>query len=273
MSIAVQGGAITVTDFVGEGGGPSPNIMATREAREAVRVVRCDWSDIDALLLEMFPAPPALPGQYPGVSYLYVDDAEIVPWPDIPSQSDISCVGNIPVYDLAKVTIKYAPLKYDASDLITRQSTYRVEAMLLPANALKWEGGADVQQEDLQAGKMIPFTEHVFTYHRVPPAKEAAIDAAIRDNQGMVNAATFEGAAAETLLFSGAEKTWTIDSSGNQTFTFTYHFMEKVTKQGEYSVGWNHFYRNSDSKWLRLIDKNTNMSMYSSSLNFDDLFA
>lgn len=269
MSVIVQGGSVSFSDWVGEPS-KSPTIQATRDSRSATRVGVIAYSDIDAALLECFPAPPALPGAYPGVSYLYVDSVSIEPWPDQPAW--FSCT-TVPTYVYAQLTINYSPLSYDASDLLSRKTTYRTEAMLIPANSMKWGDGTAIQQEDLQAAKLIPMIDHAITYHRVAPANESAIDAAVRSNMGHINNGTFEGATGGTLLFAGADKTWTIDSTGAQTFSYEMHFIErKITWNGTPDYGWNNFWRNSDKSWQTLLDDN-NQLVYPASSNFSDLFS
>ena len=77
----------------------------------------------------------------------------------------------------------------------------------------------------------VPVIEHLLTWHRVvsPPW------AAIRNATGMVNAAGFLGAAAETVLFDGAtakKQFLGIDGTGLATFGWrlTYTFREKTIK-------------------------------------------
>lgn len=266
---AVGGGSVAFNELVGV---PrlSRRITANRKKRGEVRHGIIRWQDIDLLLLECLPAPPSLPGVHPRVGYLFVESVDIVPWP--PNPSNYTFNNTIVDYAEAIATIRYAPLPYDSSTLITRKSTYSSEVQLMPASGMKWQDTDDpVKSSDTQSGKVIPMVDHTFEFHRVPPNREGTLDNTVRDMVGMVNNSTYSGIPAENLLFKGASKTWTIDSQGQQTFTYGMQFKERSLKIGNNDYGWNHFFRNEDGKYARLLTKEGNLT-YAKTDNFSNLF-
>ena len=155
MGKATYGGLVPFTDWISET--PSPTkIHASRESKDITRQGRIAWANIDALILECFPAAPSFPGRHPTATYLYVDDVSIAPWPRSPAASEVNCSGDIATYTYADVTISYSPLPFGGdsvagSDRVTVRSSFSTEAMMLPANSVKWEGGDVANQEDLMA--------------------------------------------------------------------------------------------------------------------------
>lgn len=269
--VAVAGGSVAFNELVGL---PklSRRISANRKKRGETRHGIIRWVDIDALLLECLPAPPALPGIHPRVGYLHVDSVDIMPWPPNPGTNGFSYNGLIVDYVEAIVAIKYSPLPYDSSTLITRKSTYSAEVQLQPASGIKWQDTDDpVKSSDTQVGKVVPMVDHTFEFHRVAPNREGPLDSVVRSLVGMVNTSTYSGIPAETLLFKGASKTWTIDSTGNQTFTYGMQFKERSLKDDTDAWGWNHFYRNEDGKYARILTKEGNL-MYATTNQFSNLF-
>jgi hypothetical protein len=211
-----------------------------------------DWVNIDAALLELFPNPPSIPGTYPGVAYLYASKADFSPWPESPDEGDVTCPSGVNLYDKAKVTITYATIKYDHSDLMARHRTFSVESMPLPNVNLRWKGDAKkVTLEHLNAYKNIPIVEHRITLFRAT----ASSDAGVRSLAGMVNNASFEGATAETLLFTGCDESYTISTSGVKSYTKTFSFKERRIKQKSSIYGWNHAWRQEENEWQELETK------------------
>lgn len=269
--LAVAGGSVAFNELVGI---PkiSRRISANRKKRAEIRHGIIRWVDIDMLLLECLPAPPSLPGIHPRVGYLFVESVDIQPWPPNPGTSGFSYNSYIVDYNEALVTIKYSPLPYDTSTLITRKSTYSAEVQLQPASGIKWQDTDDpVKSSDTQVGKVVPMVDHTFEFHRVPPNREGPLDAVVRSMVGMVNSSTYSGIPTETLLFKGASKTWSIDTQGQQTFTYGMQFKERSLKDGGNTYGWNHFFRNEDGKYAKILTKDGNL-VYATTGNFSNLF-
>lgn len=272
MGLLVAGGSVTCEELAtAEQGGPSPIYSADRETRGATRVVIISYANIDAALLELFPNPPALPGVYPTVSYLYADRVtDIRPWPDSPDEGDVTCPSGVNVYSEAKMTIQYSTLKYDPSDLISRSRTYSVESMPLPAVGLQWVGGGKLELSDIQAYKNIPIIEHKITLFR----SSASSDTTIRDLGGFVNDGAFEGAADQTLLFTGADESFKISTNGVKDYTKTFSFKERRIKHAGSVYGWNHAWRQDAAgggAWVGIETENGD-PLYPVSPDFGDLF-
>ena len=124
---------------------------------------------------------------------------------------------------------------------------------------------------------LVDMIEHTFTYHRVAPGNEAAVDAAVRNNINHVNASTFAGAAADTLLFTGANKTWKVDSQGERTFTYGMTFKERrIPLIGGGVAGWQHYPR-PDAPGPEIFEevktRFANNPLYPQSSNFSQLFS
>ena len=263
MGSAVSGGSIDYEDVAGM----SPKLTTDRSGRVISRVGIIDWDDANSLIAECFPPAPALPGVYPANSYLYCDSLEIEPMFD-GMQTGTS--GGIANYTHARASITYKMLEYESSDLLTRKYSFSTESMMLPASGVRWQGdavGKNIESEDVSAMMLIPMTEHSITFNRATSVPFTAI----RANIGMVNDGAFEGAADQTLLFMGAEVSFTFSSDGTLSWTVEYKFSEKRTRQGANVYGWNHFYRNKDKSWLYLLDDADNR-IYSRSANFGDLW-
>lgn len=285
--IAVLGGSVGFTDFVGVGGPVSRKRSAKRVDKAPVastetRTGRLLWSSVDALFAECFPSSPSLPGIHPTKLYLYVDSVEVSPWPDVPSQDEIT-TGSVVEYTYAIATINYSTLPYDPSDFIKRHQSGSNEVILLPSSAWKWEGGADITTADLPACKHVPIFDHTFEYFRVPASKENAIVTAAKNLVGKVNRSQWQGATAETLLFESYESDFSIDSAGVKSFSYSFKFRERRLHFGGGTFGWNHFPRlegGSLTKWQRIVDKDGNyvydrtddLSGDSNDMNFQPLF-
>lgn len=266
--LAVSGGAVAFAEFVGVGGRATPIISCGTEQRAVTREGVIAWSAIDTLLAECFPAPPALPGQYPGITYLYVKNVEISPYPESPKQSDCAYSGGVLTYLYAKAVISYETLKYDPVDLIARRRSYSVEAITLPDHELYWESdGGELKIPDVQAIKTVPIVEHQITLYRSTSYNDTDVQA----NIGKINDGTFEGAADETLMFSGADNDFVVGTTGVKTHTTTYCFKERRVQTASGVKGWNHFWRPDTGLWDRLIDSGGD-PIYQKVTTFGDLF-
>lgn len=275
MGKAVNGGSINFYDL---DEGRSPIITVDRKKRSIKREGEIAWSDIEALIAECFPS-----GLYPGSSYLYVETMEIRPKPEpVPSG------GNVPTFTGAFVTINYAPDEQkqnqgeDGQPLITRRYGIGGEFMTLPSTSLVWASdNARVNQEFVNATKIIPLIEHSITWHQANSIPWTAI----RNNLGRVNENAFAAdnlyfpnVGAETLLFMGADINATFDTSGQLKYTLEYRFQEKSFQGTGFdgnlaNVHWNYFYRSTNRPhWGRLIDQD-GKSVYETSSTMTDLFA
>lgn len=267
--VAVQGSAIAFAELAGVGGRASPVISCGREARSVVREGIIAWTNIDSLLAELFPDPPALPGQYPGVTYLYVKDVEFVPFPDVPPQGHLAYSGSgVLTYLYAKATIAYDTLKFDPVDLIARRRSFSVQTITLPDYALYWESdGAELKVPDVQAIKNVPVIEHHITLYRSTSYNATTVQA----NIGKINDGTFEGADDETLMFVGSDSDFVVGTRGVQTFTNTFVFHERRIQTPAGVKGWNYFWRPDSAIWDKVVDTGGD-PIYQKVTTFGDLY-
>lgn len=268
--LLVAGGVVPFEEYP-----QSPKIKGSRESRTITRTGRISWVNIDAAFLECYPAAPAMYGVHPAISYLFVSDVDIKPLHPNPSPDSLTITDGVLHHDLAEIEITYSPLNIQqesdgsgGTDLLTRRWSFGGEFMTMPSNSLEWEDqpNVPVQQEEISAAKIIPSIEHSITVHR----KLTINWTALRANIGKVNDGVFESAADETLLFAGAEVTFTVNNVGTRVGTLDLKFQERCIKQGANTYGWNHFLR-SDGNWKRLKDRAGNL-IYPKSTTFADLF-
>jgi hypothetical protein len=150
--------------------------------------------------------------------------------------------------------------------------TYRMdfggEYVALPGQSLQWQSDATLPVPPEAVPTLrVPIIEHHVTWQRVinPPWD------AIRACVGSVNAASFLGAAAETLLFDGAkaDRQFTgLDDLQEPQFGWriTYVFREKTIRvldaaNDQATYGWNHCYCSvplPSAGWDRLVDSQGN---------------
>jgi hypothetical protein len=164
--------------------------------------------------------------------------------------------------------------------LLTYRMDFGGEYMALPGHQLVWQSDGTLPvTPDAVPTLRVPIIEHCVTWHRVVNPPWSAISECI----GAVNAATFLGAAAETVLFDGAKAGWQftgLDDLQQPQFGWrlTYVFREKTIKvldddQSQLSYGWNHSYRpdsTDQTHWDRLVDDAGN-GMYRT-VDFSPLF-
>lgn len=231
----------------------SPVYAGTASELRATRVGLIPWGSIDAYYLELFPAAiagvPQLPALCPGSSSLYAESVEFKPYS---GDTGATFVGGSPsTYDQAEVTVQYKTIPYssESNQIVTRRISMSGEFLVLPNRGLQWSGTppVPVKGEDLNAGKIIATLEHQLTFHRVPVPNYADIRALI----GKVNDGAFEGAAAGTLLFLGAEFRQEVTTDGSHPWEVDQRFMERRIN-GDSALGWNYFFRPDTGTWEQL---------------------
>lgn len=259
MGKAVDGGAVIFDDLAGEIG-----YQITLKEETATRTGRVAWVDLDALVDECFPSPPSLPGLLPGSTYVYVKSVDIKV--DHPEPGNELVPGDVPTYSTANVTINYGPLDLggngdhaDSDDGISRKWGVSAEFLTVEKVDLAWDNDDPVTTDGVTFGKIIPQISHSIDCQRVDAASVPY--AAVRDLIGKVNDGTFEGAADETLLFTGAEISFK-NVRGEQIYSLGYKFDERIVKQGTDQVGWNYFFRPDTGTWQKIKTVNGNHRIY-----------
>jgi hypothetical protein len=273
MGVAISGGAVPFAD---KDEGASPKWFGDRKTRRVTRLGRIAYANIEALFAECFPSPPFVPGLMPGSTFMYVSSIEVVPFPEaVPSS------GDMPTFSEAWCTVTYEPLTDEQDDetstpgepLITRTWGIAGEFLTIPANGYKWEvGDLPVDVEEISASKIIPMIEHSITWNKA----DAIPWTAIKANIGKVNNATldnryWDNVAAQTLLYMGAQVSYTFNSNGDQEYTIEHRFQERLVDDAGTVRGWNYFFNPTTQDWDRLLDGAGN-PVYTTSALFTDLF-
>lgn len=271
----------------------SPVETFTADGMKARRRLVTAWEDRHALVAELLGQGYTLGAQgaasYPGRPMITAAEVRLEPWPaQAENQGAFTDVAlQLNRYDgrFALVTVDYTLAEASAArdDLPSTEPdtflTYRMdfgaEYEPWPAPALRWNSAVGVPvPPDAAPSVRVPIAEHHVTWHRVARPPWEAIRACI----GAVNAATFLGAASETLLLDGAtaEKQFLGADEAQQPrfgWRISYVFREKAVVAGGNVYGWNHRFRHlprDNPGWDRLLDLSGG-SLYRS-VDFTPLF-
>jgi hypothetical protein len=257
----------------------SPVELFGPEGMKVQRRLVVAWEDRHRLVAELlgdgyqFGGSP--PAGYPGHSGVVAVAVRLEPWSDVPDAQqpfrDVATRLNSYTGRYAQLVVEYELLDTTAgrADLpeppVNTFLTYRMdfggEYLALGGQSLRWQSDANLPvPPDALPTIRLPITEHHVTWHRVlrPPW------GAIRACTGTVNASTFLGAPAETLLFDGAvarKKFLGLAVLRRPEFCWQvqYVFRERAIKSGGVVHGWNHRYRGLPANapgWDRLVDAN-----------------
>jgi hypothetical protein len=254
----------------------SPKIRIIESGTVATRVFRVAWDDwVDiarslvgeyALVDCVFEFVPPL--EFPDMPNLVVSEIDVEPFdPGNPEGSEVSTLtsGTNRYPDAgAKVTAQYRNL-FDTdntprADLpgvpegtyLTYDADLSSETVATPGRTWQWDDGSgDPLPPDVRPKLIVPVGAFRLTWHRVmlPPWD------AIRDLRGHVNATSFVGASAETVMFCGARirREFQFLESGGY-WSVEYHFSERTVPLASGVGGWNHVYKDDDGGWERVKD-------------------
>lgn len=252
----------------------SPKITLTSVRSEAVRQGIIAWSDIDALIADVFP-PTINAGivveqgagvAFPGKDFLRADAIEFVAHfgdddpiqgPDVTQDFD-----TLATYTSALATITYTTRRFaqeeDEDPVLFLRHRWSIggEFLSIGGESAIWKLDSEVTA-DTEPAIFVPTIEHEITWPRVtsPPFTT------IRDRFGKVNDAPFTfvtgTAATETLAFVGAEIQREVLSDGTRAWELTYRFSERrvVSLDEDPTLsgptpgvgGWNHYWRSFDT--------------------------
>jgi hypothetical protein len=185
----------------------------------------------------------------------------------------LSLVSSPNDYPYALVTAHYRTL-YDRDNqprddlpavpegtILTYSGDLGAEYLTVPGRVWHWDAPPANPQvpDDIQPALLLPSGAYRLTWRRVPLPPWSAI----RQLRGKVNASTFVGAGAETVLFLGARATREfqfLDEGG--FWRMEYSFLESTkTLSGGAQAGWNHFYKETAAggeHWVRILDADGN---------------
>lgn len=263
----------------------SPVISISKKEMTIQRNLICAWDDYKQVLVDLFRTAvggialttAAYPD--PWFRFTYVDRVQVKPFfDDLPSLGwDENHVNR---YSLARIDVDYKSSENDPSDqpqdeaphIITRKITFGGEMMSLPSASLVWDGVAAADEfpvnPDVAAGKFIPITNHHLTLHQV---RNVPWDQ-IRNLIGKINSGVFEGAAPETLMFTGVNLSQSVYADGQRPWEIELTFSEKRIHDGGNIRGWNHFMMNlpGEQIWKKLKTKEGGSFIYETG-NFSPL--
>jgi len=254
--------------------GGSPTFEFSQKGSTSTLDILIHPSSLIAMLNNLFPpmvgTHQPLGLSHPDASYLYPETVSVSPFP-----KDLTHGHGPPDAQAPKLRckIKYKTTERNDDDepgtLVTHTIDVGGDFLTLPGHGLKWKGESQaVQEEDIQAGKIVPQMEHQLSWDDVSTVPYSAI----RNCIGCVNNSSFFGAARETMLFCGANIERSVLTDGTASYKIDYKLSERVLRQGSTSVGWNHFYRPGTGNWEKLQTLNTNELIYTQ-VNLQSLFS
>lgn len=249
-------GGVTCQELPGSG-----KVSLTQQGPQGERNFHCAWADRFSLARELkgyvradTQSPPKFfrvaPAEFPD----FGADGGI---PMICQTVNISGVGTMsqdasghPSYVNARVDAIYGPPQGEESDgdtgedevVATLDIDYHSEFITFGSFEYYWATSEQKIAEPIGAGKLVIILDKTYTQRGLPAIPEAQI----RANIGHVNEAAWQGAAAETLLFTGATQRTSYTAEGRKTHDVTYHFKERP------AAGWNNFYNPSANAWERI---------------------
>ena len=242
----------------------SPILEVDDEGIHATRVFRVpqweSWRAFAGALLGRYELlggqvvyePPAV---FPGFSNLFVQRIRVEPMDPANPRGRATLEGRTAQYPEcgARVTAEYRTA-YDGEGVsrlklprvsegtyITYQANTGVEFEATPSRLWQWDDGSNEPlPDDVRPQVVRPQSVHVVTWHRVlnPPF------GLISQMRGYVNEGEMFGAAAETVLFAGAQLTRQfhfVDNGGFWRVRYTFIESTKPFANGMGVGGWNHF--------------------------------
>jgi hypothetical protein len=256
----------------------SPRFKVTESGTTATRRFLVAWSQWPAFARELVGSYRVVAGEFtftfPShmlLGNLIVADLAVDPWPEehITSGPLAGLASSPNDYPYAVVTAHYRTL-YDHDNqprdslpgvpegtILTYSGDLGAEYLTVPGRVWHWDAPPANPQvpDDIQPGLLLPSGAYRLSWRRVPlPPWDA-----IRDLRGKVNAASFIGSPAETVLFLGARATREFQFLEEGGFwRLEYSFLENTKElAGGGLAGWNHYYKETavgGEHWVRVLD-------------------
>jgi hypothetical protein len=240
--------------------GQYPNYDVNRDGVVVTRAFKVPAEELNDFGGECM--PPGLPGEHPGIDFIFVDTVGITPFSD----------GNIHWYQhdsgytepgFYMCVVRYSRMINDigtggtsdnsnGADLYDGEVNITNEVMLLESDGFKWAGDTKKISERMMIPKIIPVIERTINIPRVIVIPWGVINAA----NGKVNSASYMGVPSEQLLYCGAQVKFKRAFDGVMSFGISHKFKQKsisVSTGPSTStvVGWNHFYDTVDETWKK----------------------
>lgn len=249
--VAFQGGAVAFDEHH-----HTPAFTAGRESRSIQRSGRVAWGDLPSLFSEGFPAPPALFGVYPGISYLFCESMTARPFyekGDAPPNSyaysgGVLNHGGQSDSQRAEVDITYSLLDFDdnsgggggdtGADFLSWNTSIGVEFLSMQNSGLKWSvSGLPASGDGLTAHKRIPHINHNLTVHRAASLPFTAM----RNCIGTICSDSILGAPAYSILYVGSQTRYGRNTLGQVSMSIDHQFAERRFKNGTVDVDWRYW--------------------------------
>ncbi len=242
--------------------------VAWADRLEAVRAL---WGSLQVIEGVPTYTPPA---HYPDFPNVLVNELRIEPLDrnsplGLTPLVDFSSGTN--EFEFARITARYKNFEMGTDGgrkptvpngtILSYSSDLASEYLPVPGRTWRWNMTGNPQvSDDLSPGVLIPCEDIHFAWRRVPlPPWDA-----IRDLRGQVNADTFLGHAAGTMLFLGARVQHDFQVTDTGLWRIDYHFKVKElrsTADSTLRLGWNHYYRpqaDAGEHWLSIQDAEGN---------------
>ncbi|HEY4313213.1 MAG TPA: hypothetical protein VGN12_27425 [Pirellulales bacterium] len=249
----------------------------------ATRILRCNWSDANALCRELLGVIEFVAGvpnfvnplTAPGLQYLIVNQIDVEPFdgdsPDGDTELTLGTTASTYEGVGAMVTAQYKTMDLNQDQnrpnipdgtYLSIRETLGVEYQTLPGRTWVWTSNSQPLPDDVAAGMIIPTGQIVANWSRVaqPP------DITVENARGKVNTSTFIGRAAGTVLFLGMNKNrqFQFDDSNSGLYDLEYSFSIN-------NKGWNKFYDPARGDWFTIKATIGGAPPYAST-SFDQLF-
>lgn len=267
MPKLVQGGSVEFDEL-----DDSPQVGLTAMQRSARRRGRIAWSDINAAIAELIPPLSTRPARFPGVASLIVQKVEFTPDTDIVGSD---CTGDVKIHARAICTIDYATPLYDpdSGNLLEWSRDYGGQLLTIPGGSFVWDSDdKDIEFDDVRPAIVIPETVLTITQHRLAAADVPR--SAIRAAANRVNASTWNGYGAETVLYCGARETNSLNALGQLETQVSHKAIVRDFIDDGVSVTHQHLWRPDTKKFERLKRKDSapEKFLYETTDALDDVF-
>lgn len=262
----------------------APEFKITQSGITATRKIHLyDWDDLDDYIDNLFSGGAATGGEpfrssiatYPGREALLLRGIDIAPFE--PNRVNTDNAYGVATCDAgALITLNYGTVDYETSSdeqgddpttWLSWDTDVQQQYLTHGQTTMKWESDDSQVQNDILPGFPVTLVNHTLTWHRVPNPPMLYWYGFV----GKCNSGTFLRHGAETVLFSGFQKSTQANTDGTKSsevkMTFEARIAHGTLVDGAGStIGWNHFL-NKDGKWDRIVTQNGDKPVTTADLN------
>lgn len=218
-------------------------------------------SHINVALAECFPPSSVVPGAHPDQWGMYVKNLQMKPaytthrtGPNLFELVDAS--GPVLKFPRMEVTVEYTQFIYNQGETWNRTYSFTSEVLSLNLAGFNQDlaGSSSPIADYVIATKVVPIVTHELSRSQIPAATSGTPNLGLlRDLMGSVNAAAFEGAPPETILFSGAQIDQQFTWEGGPKWGWKLQFTERLLRIGNRIHGWNHVWDPLRGQFIRPV--------------------